>query len=152
MTRDEIVKQFDFACSQVCDLIPELRPHKAELVGFAKHHERREVCLTNVIEQVDIFERNNLAGSGKRWQPGRKKHGNEQNRKRRSLVIAAAAQMFMVAIKTQRDQSTLSNAQKSVLQNKDNMQNELSRILKEVPRYDMKGAGTEVSRHGEDRT
>lgn len=151
MTRDEVTKQFDFACEKVCDLVAELKPFKHDLVMLAKHHERRNVCIDNVCHQVEIFERRNLCGYSQRRAPGMRQFAAQDNRRRRNLVIAAAAQMYMLAIKAHRDQQNLSPAQQSMLAKQGQptgIQEQIAGIVKEAPRYDMRGAGTEVARHG----
>lgn len=129
MTREEIAKAFDFACEKFCQVEPRLREHAAQLVSFAKNHERRELCITNIQEQLQIF------CSKRSWSVHTLQNSNAKNMKRRNLIIGAAAQIFILGIKEQRDQASLSEVQKSVLRNKDNIKNELSKILKEVPRY-----------------
>ena len=129
----DIAKLFDVACEEVVKVHPDLIPHASELLAFARSHERRKVCLENVCDQVVKYE----TGAAKRWRPGQTKR---DLKKGRFQLVAACAQLFMLAIKEQRDQQNWSEATKILRVNGDRNKNDMSKILVEVPPDQTRGA------------
>jgi len=121
MIHFDVVKDFDKACAAACDLIRELTPLKEQLVAFANGHERRSLVLNNLCQQVHLAEVH------------LKQKSPELSRKRRNLVIAATAEMFMKAIKLKRDQDLMTEAQKVFLQRKQSTREEMAQLIREVP-------------------
>lgn len=124
----EIAKKFDYACREVVNVHPGMIPHAEELIEFARNHERKQVCLLNVCQQVAQYSR-----SANKFRPGRRKKTNAEIRRQQNLLIAAAAQMFMLAIKTQRDQANWSEATKILRTSTNATREQMASILKEVP-------------------
>lgn len=118
----EIIKQFNIACREMVKLDPSMMKDGEELLRFAENHERRQPMLVNLTAQIHGYEKNY----------GRKRVG-PQAASDRNQIIAATAQLFMKAIKLQRDQSLLSAAEKSRVANEGALKKEVKELLVEVP-------------------
>lgn len=116
-----IVKDFNTLCERACDLMPELKPHKEELLRFAQQHERRQLCLQNVCSQVQQVER------------AFRTSGPDKMRRMRNETIASCAQMFMKAIKDYRDLQNESLMSKVVRQQDRQKKEAVAELIREVP-------------------
>lgn len=116
-------RAFDKMCVDACSNDPDLKPHSRELLVFAEMHERRPLVLQNLARELRQHERHR----GSYRNPAKFKDNAR-------LIIFTVAHMFMKAIKVKRDQDNMSLSAKIALASKNNLKEEISQIVKEVPR------------------
>ena len=109
----DITTEFDLACTRELAQQPEI-------LSFVKRHERRNVVLGNLCQQVVLFERT---------------FRGQKTREKRSQIIDAAALMFISAVKRQREESNWSHARKAQERAKGSLRQEVSRLIKEAPTH-----------------
>ena len=114
--------EFDRACVIAVQANPVLRVHEAELLRFARSHERRPLVLKNLAGQLRQVE--TFLGKGDLL----------RNQKRRAATIEAVAALFMAAIKVKRDQDNWSPARRIQEAHKKSLHDDVAQLIREVPR------------------
>lgn len=117
----DYVQRFDRACEAIVEkrmiALPEGVPAD-ELLRLFKNHERRNVCLANLCDQVEAFER------------GFKR--SKQTKHRVTQIIAGVAQLYCAAVIEHRRQQNLSSAEKSRMQSEGQAQRDVAHLTTEV--------------------
>lgn len=114
----DVTKKFDFACKEFVKMDPELLPFAEELVRLGLEHPNRSRALENVCHQVEVYEH--------------RFRGPRLDIRKRNIIIAQCAQLYMKAIKKHRDQANMSDAARALLSRPD-PKDEVAHLLKEVP-------------------
>lgn len=125
-----VVRHFDDACKVLIDkrMVPLPEGVSAqEILRLLREHERRHVCLNNVCDQIERFER-----------------ANRKNQDKRKIfqLIAAAAQLYVLAVLEHRRQMLLSVAEAKRLASEGNLRKEMAQITREATHVEEFKEGT----------
>lgn len=116
----DVVKRFDEACRVLIERrmvpMPDGIPNE-DLIRLLKEHDRRNLCLNNVCEQISTFER-----SYKRV----KQNGDKVNQ-----LIACSAQLYVLAVLQHRREQIMSHAEQKRLASEGSLQKEMSAIVED---------------------
>jgi hypothetical protein len=116
----DVVKRFDQACSILVErrMVP-IPPgiSNEEIMRLLMDHERRNLCVNNVCEQVASFEANYKRA--------------KQTPQRVAQLIAAAAQLYVMAVLEHRRQQVLSHAEQKRLASEGSLHKEVADLVKD---------------------
>ena len=121
---NRLEQAFDKCCVKATENIPELQRNAKELLVFAEHHVNRPLVIQNLKRELLVHYSKRKAYKS----PARFKQNAQ-------LIILTVAEMFMLAIKKKRDQDNLSEVERIRLSQGDQLKNDLSKILVEVPNH-----------------
>lgn len=125
MRLERLTRKFNICISHLCQ-------NNEDLQKFIDRHERRQLVLDNLCREIQNYEQN---------YPRKYTWDHNSNDRRINEMVAQVAQQFFHAAKLQREQSLLSSAEKSRIQNEGQLKRDAEAIITEI---DSPGEGAQA--------